>query len=109
MHLTRALPLLAASLAIASAAPAQRATLVSETTWGGPAGEVAEGSAIAADGSTYLAGFTNSFNASSENEIFLVKVASDGSLTWQRTWEGPIQFASDQPMTSPWPPMDRCT
>jgi uncharacterized delta-60 repeat protein len=96
MHLTRALPVLAASLAIASAAPAQGATLASETTWGGPAGEVAEGSAIAADGSTYLAGFTNSFNPSSENEIFLVKVASDGSLTWQRTWEGPIQFASDQ-------------
>jgi uncharacterized delta-60 repeat protein len=78
-----------------AAAPARAATLLSETTWGGPASEVVGDTAIAADGSTYVAGFTTSFGASSPT-VFVVKFAPDGSLTWQRTWEGPGQFATDQ-------------
>lgn len=87
---------LVAGLLLASAAPAQAASLLSEATWGGPASEATEGTAIAPDGSTYLAGFTTSFDPFGELEIFLVKFAPDGSLEWQRTWEGPAQFANDQ-------------
>jgi uncharacterized delta-60 repeat protein len=82
-------------LLLTAAAPARAATLVSETTWGGPATEAVGDTAVAPDGSTYVAGFTTSFGTSSPT-IFVVKFAADGSLTWQRTWEGPVQFGTDQ-------------
>ena len=40
---------------LTAAAPAHAATLVSETTWGGPASEVVGDAAVASDGSTYVA------------------------------------------------------
>jgi uncharacterized delta-60 repeat protein len=79
----------------AAASPAQAATLVSETTWGGASSEVVGDAAVAADGSTYLTGFTTSFGTT-PSVIFAVNFASDGSLSWQRTWEGPQQFGDDQ-------------
>ena len=82
-------------LLLTAAAPARAATLVSETTWGGAASEVVGDTAVASDGSTYVAGFTTSFGTSAPT-IFVVKFAADGSLTWQRTWEGPVQFGTDQ-------------
>jgi uncharacterized delta-60 repeat protein len=85
-------------LLVVAAAPAARAaaTLLSQTTWGGPDSEVTDGTAVAADGSTYLAGFTRSFNPSARPTIFVVKFAADGSLTWQRTWQGPEAFGDDE-------------
>jgi hypothetical protein len=81
---------------LTAAAPAHAATLVSETTWGGAASEVVGDAAVASDGSTYVAGFTTSFGTSAPT-IFVIKfAAADGSLIWQRTWEAPVQFGTDQ-------------
>jgi uncharacterized delta-60 repeat protein len=78
-------------------ASVQALTLVSETTWGGANAEVAEGAAVASDGSSYVVGTTHTFGNNLPN-IFLLKFAADGSLAWQRTWEGPTAgfFASDE-------------
>jgi uncharacterized delta-60 repeat protein len=78
-----------ASLVVGSGSTTHAATLLTDTTWGGPVSEVTEGTAIAADGSTYLAGFTTSFDPFGQQQIFLVKIAPDDSITWQRTWDGP--------------------
>jgi len=85
-----------ASLVVGSAPATQAATLVSDTTWGGPGSEVTEGTAIAADGSTYLAGFTRSFDPFDQSHIFLVKIAPNDSITWQRTWDGPGDFTNHE-------------
>ena len=74
---------------------AEAATLQQELTWGGPGSDVAQGTAVAADGSTYLAGNTTSFSADGSTAVFLVRFAVDGSLAWQRTYESPTQFGSD--------------
>jgi uncharacterized delta-60 repeat protein len=87
-----ALPLL---VAVAAAVPAGAATLQSETTWGGAVSEVTNGSALAADGSSYLAGFTTSFDSGPDN-VFVVKFAADASLVWQRRWNGPEVFGNDR-------------
>jgi len=66
--------------------------LLTETTWGGTGSDVAEGVASAADGSSYLVGITDSFTrdpfGNPSPKIFLVKFAPDGSLSWQRIWNG---------------------
>jgi Domain of unknown function (DUF5122) beta-propeller len=77
------------------AGSARAATLQQQLTWGGPASEAANGVAVAADGSTYLAGNTTSFSADGSTAVFLVKFAADGSLAWQRTYESPTPFGSD--------------
>lgn len=77
-------------------APARPATVVSERTWGGSSSEVTSGVAVAADGSTYLTGFTTSFDPFGQLQLFLVKHAADGTIAWQRTWEGPAQFSNDE-------------
>ncbi|HUS16862.1 MAG TPA: hypothetical protein VM536_17840 [Chloroflexia bacterium] len=82
-------------VSLAGAGRAQAATLLTESTWGGPADEVTGGAAVAADGSTYLAGFTTSFG-NGDLSLFIIKFAPDGSLAWQRTWDGPESFGSDQ-------------
>jgi uncharacterized delta-60 repeat protein len=74
---------------------ARAATLEQQLTWGGPASDVAQGTAVAPDGSTYLAGNTTSFSADGSTAVFLVKFAADGSLAWQRTYQSPTQFGSD--------------
>ena len=83
-------------LVVVIVAPARAATLVSESTWGGPVSEVTNGVAVAADGSTYLTGFTTSFDPFGQQQLFLVKHAPDGTIGWQRTWEGPDQFGNDE-------------
>ncbi|MFL6545853.1 MAG: hypothetical protein ACJ8LM_11825 [Candidatus Udaeobacter sp.] len=75
-----------------AAATAQAQTLLSETTWGGDGSDVSEGVATAADGTSYLVGITDSFArdpfGNPSPRIFLVKFAPDGSLVWQRIWNG---------------------
>ena len=70
----------------------QSQTLLTETTWGGVGSDVAEAVASAADGSSYVVGITDSFTAdpfgTPSPKIFVVKFAPDGSLTWQRIWNG---------------------
>jgi uncharacterized delta-60 repeat protein len=82
----------------AAAVSAQALTLVSETIWGGPGSESTQGAAVAADGSTYLAGDTRTFGNPETPDtalVFVVKFAGDGSLAWQRSWDGPDRFLSD--------------
>jgi uncharacterized delta-60 repeat protein len=55
---------------------------------------VTNGAAVASDGSSYLTGFTTSFDPS--QQVFLVKFAVNGALSWQRTFEGPEQFRIDE-------------
>jgi hypothetical protein len=75
-----------------AAVTAQAQILLSETTWGGNGSDVSEGVAIAADGSSYVVGITDSFTTDQfgtpSPRIFLVKFAADGSLVWQRIWNG---------------------
>lgn len=75
-----------------AAATAQAQTLLSETTWGGDGSDVSEGVATAADSTSYLVGITDSFArdpfGNPSPRIFLVKFAPDGSLVWQRIWNG---------------------
>ena len=65
--------------------------LAFERTWGGTAEDTAEGVAIAGDGNVYVAGTTFSFGVgeTGDSDAFLLKYASDGTLTWQRTWGTP--------------------
>jgi hypothetical protein len=71
---------------------AQAQTLQSETTWGGNGSDVSDGVAIAADGTSYVVGITDSFTrdqfGTPSPRIFLVKFPPDGSLVWQRIWNG---------------------
>jgi uncharacterized delta-60 repeat protein len=83
-------------VAAAVVATARGATLVSETTWGGADTESTNGAAVAADGSSYLTGSTRSFDPFLQENVFLVKFAANGSLTWQRTFKGPAQFGIDR-------------
>src|SRR4030095_12073072 len=70
----------------------QSQTLLTETTWGGVGSDVAGSGASAADGSSYVVGITDSFTidpfGNPSPKIFVVKFAPDGSLTWQRIWNG---------------------
>jgi hypothetical protein len=90
-------PLFAAAFSLLlltlAAVPGQAATLISQTIWGTPAHESADGVAAAPDGSTYL---TRIHVVGFEPfKIFLVKFAPDGSITWQQTWDGPDPFFSN--------------
>ncbi len=75
-----------------SPATGQTQTLLSETTWGGNGSDVSEGVAVASDGTSYVVGITDSFTTDQfgnpSPRIFLVKFAPDGSLVWQRIWNG---------------------
>jgi uncharacterized delta-60 repeat protein len=83
-------------LLLVTVAPARSASLVSGTTWGGPGSEVTNGVAVAADGASYLTGFTTSFDPFGQQQLYLVKHAADGTIAWQQTWEGPDQFGNDE-------------
>jgi len=67
-------------------------TLQSQTTWGAAGAEFSGGVATAADGSAYLVGTSDSFAVDQfgtpEPRIFVLKFAPDGSLAWQRIWNG---------------------
>jgi uncharacterized delta-60 repeat protein len=88
-HLTTILITLAVSLCTGGI---QGQTLLTETTWGGVGSDVAEGVASAADGSSYVVGITDSFTrdpfGNPSPKIFIVKFAPNGSVTWQRIWNG---------------------
>ena len=77
---------------VGTAATAHGQTLQSETTWGGFGAEFTGGVATATDGSAYLTGTTDSFAVdqfgSPDQRIFILKFAPDGSLAWQRIWNG---------------------
>ena len=74
------------------AAIAQGQTLRSETTWGGAGSDVAYGVAVDFDGSSYVTGISDSFAVDQfgipAQRIFLTRFAADGSLVWQRIWNG---------------------
>jgi hypothetical protein len=80
-------------LVVLGTATAESQTLLTQTTWGGAGSDVAEGVAIAGDGSSYITGITDSFTTDQfgtpSPRIFLVKFAADGTLSWQRIWNGP--------------------
>ena len=84
-----------ADVRLPSLAATPAPTLLSETTWGGADNDVTEGAAVAPDGSSYLVGFTRSFGGA-QPKLFTVKFDATGSLAWQRTWDGPGQFVSDE-------------
>ncbi len=75
-----------------SIARVQGQTLLTQTTWGGAGSDVADGVAAAPDGSSYVVGITDSFTTdpfgNPSPKIFVVKFAPDGSLNWQRIWNG---------------------
>jgi hypothetical protein len=80
-------PITAALLAVMVAStPAAAATVVTQTTWGGTSRDEVAAVAAAPDGGFYLTG-TTTIPAGGE-ELFLIKIAADGSLVWQRTWNG---------------------
>jgi hypothetical protein len=70
----------------------QGQTLLTETTWGGEGSDVADGVATATDGSSYVVGITDSFTTDQfgnpSPKIFIVKFTPNGSLDWQRIWNG---------------------
>lgn len=68
---------------------AQSATVASQTIWGTPGHESADGIAVGPDGSTFLTGI---HAIVPPLKIFLVKLAPDGSIAWQHTWDGPDPF-----------------
>jgi uncharacterized delta-60 repeat protein len=90
------LAVLVMTVVAGAGAPARAATVISETTWGGAVSEVTNGAAVGPDGGSYLAGFTTSFDPFGQENLFLVRFAADGSLAWQRTFDGPEQFANDR-------------
>ena len=79
-------------LLLVVARTAQGQTLPTQTTWGGTGSDVASGVATAADGRSYVVGITDSFTqdpfGNRSPRIFLVKFAPDGTLAWQRIWNG---------------------
>ena len=82
-----------AFLALAlSAGAALGQTLKSETTWGGQNSDIAHGVVVAADGSSYVVGLSDSFTFDEFGQfraaISLVKFAPNGSLAWQKLWTG---------------------
>jgi hypothetical protein len=84
-----------ALLLVLLASPAAHGqTLLTQTTWGGTGSDVADGVATASapDGSAYVVGISDSFTVDQfgtpSPRIFVVKFATDGSLTWQRIWNG---------------------
>jgi uncharacterized delta-60 repeat protein len=88
-HLTK---MLIISAIVVSMGTVRGQMLLTETTWGGPSSEVAEAVASATDGSSYVVGITDSFAedpfGNPSPRIFIVKFAPDGSLTWQKIWNG---------------------
>jgi hypothetical protein len=97
-HRIYLLAALAVLVVPSTAGAATGPTLLSQTTWGGPGVDGAGGLAVSGDGSAYLTGLSDSFTTDSFGQprpvIFTVKLAADGSLSWQRIWNGPTVFGS---------------
>jgi hypothetical protein len=79
-------------LILLTAVPAASQTLLTQTTWGGTGSDVSSGVAMAADGSAYVVGISDSFTVDQfgtpSPRLFVVKFAPNGSLAWQRIWNG---------------------
>lgn len=79
-------PIAAALLTvIATSTPAAAATVVTQTTWGGVDRDDVEAVATAPDGGFYLTGTTTVIGQG--EDLFLIKIAANGSLVWQRGWK----------------------
>lgn len=67
-------------------------TLITQTTWGGGGAEFPGDVATATDGSAYAVGTSDSFATDQfgnpDPKIFLVKFAPNGTVAWQRIWNG---------------------
>ncbi len=69
--------------------------------WGGDNGTTyAGGLALGPSGVVYLAGFTSSFG-NGGGDIFLLKLYANGSLSWVRTWGGPLLDAAKGVVVDP--------
>ena len=79
-------------LAVMEGSALGQTTVLSETTWGGFGADVPSGVVVAADGSSYVVGTTDSFTTDQfgtpSPKIFLVKFTATGSVAWQRIWNG---------------------
>jgi hypothetical protein len=62
--------------------------LIWDLTWGGDQ-ESASGISVAPDGTIYVTGVTDTFDAG-QGDAFLLSFAPGGTLNWQRTWGGPF-------------------
>jgi uncharacterized delta-60 repeat protein len=62
-------------------------TLVWQRTWGDN-GNFANGIAVGADGSVYVAGGTSTFDIG-QGDVIVFKLTADGALEWDLTWGGP--------------------
>jgi hypothetical protein len=82
-----------AGLLVIAASSADGQTLQTQTTWGAAGAEFSGGVAVAADGSAYLTGTSDSFAfdqfGTPEPRIFVVKFTVGGAVAWQRIWNGP--------------------
>ena len=71
-------------LLILTARAVQGQTLLSQTTWGAAGSDVANGVAVAPDGSVFVTGITDSFTVDQfgtpSPRIFLIRFAPNGSL-----------------------------
>jgi uncharacterized delta-60 repeat protein len=85
MEMAMRKPILVATVLVVAQIPVFALVLSQERTWGGPLEDVGEDVAVAADGSVYVTGTTDSFGAGGR-DAFLLKYAADGSLEWQRTY-----------------------
>ncbi len=61
--------------------------LIWRFAWGGNGSDVATGIALDNSGNIYLTGYTNSSGAGG-NDVFILKLDTNGSMIWQRTWGG---------------------
>lgn len=59
--------------------------LLWQRTWGGSGFESAEGVAVGADGSVYLAGSTER-TFREDSDAFVLKLSPDGTIVWQKTY-----------------------
>jgi hypothetical protein len=70
-----------------------QSAVLSQTTWGGSGNEIPTGVAVAADGSSYVVGTSDSFTTDQFGQftarIFLVKFTAAGAVAWEKIWLGP--------------------
>jgi hypothetical protein len=92
-------------LLVMTASTVNGQTLQSQTTWGAAGAEFSGGVAVAADGSAYLTGTSDSFAVDQFNtpepRIFIVRFAVDGTIEWQRIWNGPSVHVRPSVATGP--------
>ncbi len=58
-----------------------------QKVWGGASDDVANTMVVNPIGSTYVAGYTKSFNGSSVEDILVMKYDLSGNLIWSKVWQ----------------------